>query len=92
MPKTRQSIEAGKAIAMTYCAPCHGESGKGDGPGAAALPRKPADWTSSAVQSESDGSIFWKITTGNPPMPAWQTLPERGRWNLVNFLRSLGKK
>ena len=40
-------INASDAPAMfkSYCAPCHGVSGKGDGPAAAALNPKPADLT-----------------------------------------------
>jgi len=90
--KTKESVEAGERIAKQSCAPCHGDKGRGDGPAAAALPKKPADWTSKAVQDEPDGSLFWKITTGNPPMPPWQSLPEKDRWNLVNYIKSLGKK
>ena len=90
--KRAPSIEAGKKIAMTNCAPCHGQSGKGDGPGAAALPKKPADWTSKAVQDESDAALFVRISDGNPPMPPWASLPEKDRWDLVNYVKSLGKK
>ncbi len=90
--RTPESVTAGKKIAETNCAPCHGPGGKGDGPGAAALPKKPADWTSKAVQAETDGALFWKISKGNPPMPPWESLPEKDRWNLVNYVRSLGKK
>ncbi len=90
--KRAPSIENGKKIAMTNCAPCHGQSGKGDGPGAAALPKKPADWTSKAVQAESDAALFVRITDGNPPMPPWASLPEKDRWDLVNYVKSLGKK
>ena len=35
----------GKAMFETYCTPCHGKEGKGDGPAAAALKTKPADLT-----------------------------------------------
>jgi mono/diheme cytochrome c family protein len=87
-----KSAERGKALAMTNCAPCHGQAGKGDGPGAAALPKKPADWTSKAVQSEAEGSLFVKITDGNPPMPPWASLPDKDRWDLVNYIKTLGKK
>jgi mono/diheme cytochrome c family protein len=40
-------VNASDAPAMfkSYCAPCHGVSGKGDGPAAAALNPKPADLT-----------------------------------------------
>jgi mono/diheme cytochrome c family protein len=86
------SAERGKQLAMTNCVPCHGQSGKGDGPGAAALPKKPADWTSKAVQAEPDGSLFVKVTDGNPPMPPWASLPDKDRWDLVNYIKSLGKK
>jgi len=85
-------IEAAKKITTTQCAPCHGTSGKGDGPAAAALPVKPADWTSKAVQAETDGEIFWKITNGRGPMPAWKHLSENERWGLVHYIRSLVKK
>jgi mono/diheme cytochrome c family protein len=90
--KRAASAENGKKMAAQNCAPCHGPSGKGDGPGAAVLPKKPADWTSKAVQEEKDGSIFVKITDGNPPMPPWGSLPEKDRWDLVNYIKSLGKK
>jgi mono/diheme cytochrome c family protein len=90
--KRAASTENGKKIAMTNCAPCHGNAGKGDGPGAVALPKKPADWTSKAVQAESDGTLFVKITDGNVPMPPWASLPEKDRWDLVNYIKSLGGK
>jgi len=53
-----------KKTVETNCVSCHGPGGKGDGPAAAALPPpKPANWTSEAVQKESDGEIFWKLST-----------------------------
>ena len=33
------------AMFQSYCAPCHGKTGKGDGPAAAALKKTPADLT-----------------------------------------------
>ena len=76
----------------TNCVTCHGASGKGDGAAAAALPPpKPADWTSAKVQSESDGELFWKITNGRGAMPPWKHLPEKDRWELVNYIRTLKK-
>jgi mono/diheme cytochrome c family protein len=57
-----------------------------------ALNPKPADWTSRRVQDESDGELFWKITTGRGPMPAWRHLPEADRWALVRYIRTLAAK
>jgi mono/diheme cytochrome c family protein len=81
-----------KKTVETNCVPCHGASGKGDGPAAAALPAKPADWTSAKVQKETDGEIFWKISNGRGPMPPWKHLPEKDRWEVVNYIYSLKKK
>ena len=80
----------GKKLADTNCVSCHG-SGKGDGPAAAALNPKPADWTSAKVQSESDGELFWKISNGRGPMPPWKHLSDKDRWDLVAHVRSLKK-
>ena len=80
-----------KADVQTNCTPCHGPSGKGDGPAAAALNPKPADWTSDRVQKETDGSLFWKITNGRGAMPPWKSLPENERWEIVNYLRTVKK-
>lgn len=77
----------------TNCVPCHGPQGKGDGPAAAALPPpKPADWTSKKVQSETDGELFWKISNGRGAMPPWKHLPEKDRWEIVNYIRTLKGK
>ncbi len=92
LPKSDKVIAQGKKLAETNCVPCHGTSGKGDGPAAAALPVKPANWTSAAVQSESDGEIFWKITNGRGPMPPWKHLPDNDRWVLVHYIRTFKGK
>ena len=64
-----------------------------DPPAAAALPPpKPANWTSEAVQKEADGELFWKISNGRGAMPPWKHLPEKDRWELVNYIRSLKGK
>jgi len=92
LPADAQSIAQGKKVAEVNCVSCHGARGKGDGAAAVALNPKPADWTSAKVQAESDGEIFWKISTGRGAMPAWNFLPERDRWALVRYIRSLGAK
>ena len=77
----------------TNCVTCHGPNGKGDGPAAAALPApKPANWTSEAVQKETDGEIFWKMSNGRGAMPPWKHLPEKDRWEIINYIRTLQKK
>ena len=82
----------GKKVFETNCAMCHGPAGKGDGAAAVALNPKPADLTSKTVQAQTDGELFWKVSTGRGAMPSWQTLPEKDRWSVVDFVRSLGGK
>lgn len=86
-------IPDAKALYNTYCSPCHGTKGKGDGPAAVALTIKPADHTSSALQSETDGSLFWKISEGRKPMPQFKgSLTDNQRWELVTYIRTLAAK
>lgn len=86
------TLAEGKKLYVTNCAPCHGEKGRGDGPAAQALVPKPADHSSALVQSETDGSLFWKLTQGRNPMPAYgKILTEQQRWELVNYIRTLSK-
>ena len=42
---------------------------------------------------KADGALFWKISTGNSRsgMRAFSFLPAAQRWQLVLFLRTLGK-
>ncbi len=86
-------VPAGKTVFETNCVMCHGPQGKGNGPAGVALDPKPADLTSKPVQVQTDGELFWKISTGRGAMPSWQTLPEKDRWSVVDYIRSLaGKK
>ena len=92
LPANAATVAQGKKVADVNCVACHGARGKGDGAAAAALNPKPADWTSKKGQAESDGEIFWKISTGRGAMPSWKFLPENDRWALVGYVRSLGGK
>src|SRR5262245_2120015 len=83
--------EQGKKLAQVNCASCHGPTGMGNGPAAMALSPKPADWTSKKVHDETDGALFWKITSGRGAMPSWKHLPESDRWALVQYIRTLKK-
>jgi mono/diheme cytochrome c family protein len=90
-----KGTELGKKAVETNCVPCHGPNGKGDGVAAATLNPKPADWTSAKVKKETDGELFWKISNGRggtSPMVAWKHLPEKERWQVVNYIRELQKK
>ena len=82
----------GKKLYMKFCNICHGTKGKGDGLAGINLKPRPKDFTSEKVQKQTDGAIFWKLTNGRPPMATYQKiLKEEQRWQLVNYIRELGK-
>jgi mono/diheme cytochrome c family protein len=81
-----------KTLYVANCGPCHGEKGRGDGPAAQGLNPKPADHTSVAVQNESDGALFWKLSEGRNPMPGYKKIfSDQQRWELITFIRTLAK-
>jgi len=83
-------LVAAKTLYVANCAPCHGTKGKGDGPAAAALNPKPADHSSARVQSETDGSLYWKLSEGHNPMPSYKKiLTDQQRWELIDYIRTL---
>ena len=48
-------IDSGRALFITYCASCHGVSGRGNGPAAEELRHRPADLTQFATRN---GGVF----------------------------------
>ena len=93
VPSNAESLTAGEQLFADNCVLCHGEKGLGDGPGAKTIKVKPANFTDPKLQaSETDGSFFWKMSNGRGPMPSWKdTLSDQERWQLVNYIRKLGK-
>ena len=91
-PRDAASIKNGKTIYIAYCAPCHGNKGRGDGPASASLNPKPADHTSAAIQAESDGTLYYKISEGHghTAMPPFKSvLSVDQRWAVINYIRTL---
>ena len=95
VPSDEASIERGATIFTTNCATCHGDGGMGDGPAGTALDPSPAA-VAHTSQVMGDGYLFWRISEGGVPfdtaMPVWKdTLDEAARWDVINYVRALGK-
>ena len=73
----------GRKLFKRNCVECHGDSGQGL--------KKAADLQLPVVQDQSDGTLYWKITNGNPDhgMPSLSGIPELRRWQIVLHLRTL---
>ena len=85
-----QVLAAARKTYAEMCVQCHGEKGKGDGSEAMMYAVKPANFSDKHMLDEmSDGEIFYKMTEGRRPMPAFKnTLSEEQRWQLVHFVRT----
>lgn len=87
------TLASAKILYINNCSPCHGDKGKGNGPASASLVPKPADHSSPSFQSQTDGAIFYKLSEGRSPMPAYKAmLSDQQRWSLVSYIRTLKKK
>ena len=92
-PADAKAVERGSRLFKQNCVPCHGESGRGDGPMGKALGIKPGNLTNGPrMTKHTDGEIFWKISKGKEPMPVFeQKLSARERWDLVAYVRTLAR-
>ena len=85
----------GKEKYNQICASCHGPTGHGDGPAAAALDPKPRNLSDPKyVSTISDEQIFKTVKEGgaavgkSPLMPAWgSVLSDNDIWNVIAYLR-----
>ena len=90
-------VEQGKKLYGQFCASCHGQSGKGDGPAAAALNPKPRDHTDKETMSKlSDDDLLKVIKNGgasvgkSPLMPAWgASLKDDQIKDVIAYVRTL---
>jgi len=96
-PTWAQNQSEGKKLYLTYCASCHGDNGKGDGPAAQSLPVKPANHTSGSVMNQfTDKFLMEIISKGgsavgkSPMMPAWGgQFKEDQLRDIVAYVRSI---
>lgn len=83
-------LASARAVYLDKCANCHGDTGKGDGPEAASYYPHPATLAdASRMETKSDGELFYRITNGRRPMPAFKKrLSDEQRWQLVLLIRT----
>jgi len=85
--------EIGKSLYSKHCKSCHGDEGYGDGPKAEEQDGDLGDFSSEDFQSQSDGALFYKTTTGRNDMPEYvKKMPDdEDRWLIVNYMRTLSE-
>lgn len=92
-------LDAGRSLYRRYCATCHGDEGRGDGPSAGGLATRPSDFTDgrrlNRVPDEFlrnvilDGGPAEGLSPAMPPFRAF--LEDRDVTRLVAYLRSLAR-
>ena len=85
MEKDPEAAMAGKILFEEHCEECHGREALGG--------KKAPSLRVAEVQDATPGTIFWILSNGvvRRGMPVWSRLPEPQRWQLVSYLKSLGK-
>jgi cytochrome c5 len=83
---TADSIKKGETIYIKNCQSCHGNPGKKNW---AKITPEPGDPASDRFQAQTDGEMYFRITSGKTPMPEFRNiLSENERWNVVAYVRS----
>jgi mono/diheme cytochrome c family protein len=87
---TAENLARGTALFLTNCAPCHGESGLGNGPVAHLLKDQPKNLVTGQSKDLPDGYLYGVIRNGILLMPSYaDAMSPSERWQVVLFVRSL---
>ena len=86
------ALKKGKKIYTSLCVSCHGPDGTGNPVMLKTLNPPPSNLTSKAVQQQTDGEIYWKITEGRGLMASYKNmLSDEERWAVVKYIRKLAQ-
>ncbi len=88
-----EDLDIGEELYMKHCKSCHGKEGLGDGPKAKEQEGELGDFSSQEFQAQSDGTLFYKTTSGRDDMPNYdKKMPDKeDRWLIVNYMRTLAE-
>jgi mono/diheme cytochrome c family protein len=93
VPAEAPNIESGAAIYVEKCAPCHGETGLGDGPQGIQLQgvTVPAFALPEIARPKSPAQWYTVVTRGNIErfMPPFASLTDQQRWDVVAYAMTL---
>jgi mono/diheme cytochrome c family protein len=90
-PGEAADVARGKKIYRMMCLKCHGKQGKGDGPKAKTLSKKPRDYTNKEEMSKlTDDDLKKAVIEGKKPMPAFQArLKDKDVENVIAYIKTL---
>jgi len=83
---TSEIVKNGETIFKTNCSSCHGVPGKMS---FAVMTPSPGDPATEKFRVLTDGEMFFKISNGRAPMPAFKNiLTDHDRWSVISYIRS----
>jgi high-affinity iron transporter len=94
-PKALPSYPSARTIYLENCAQCHGEAGRGDGPGRESMNPKtpaPANFTDAEFMAGLSPFKVYNTTTfgiDNTAMSSFAALPDDQRWQLAFYVMAL---
>ena len=88
---THADKEKGRALYNSRCWPCHGPTGRGNGPAAAALRPPPADFTDPDKVADRTAARLYSVLSRGVPGTAMAAQPfsEKERFDVIAYLRGL---
>jgi mono/diheme cytochrome c family protein len=86
----RVALDRGAAVFATFCQPCHGPRGQGDG----LVPQHgfpaPPPLSRAQTQQKTDAQFFQTMTNGQNAMPSYASqISREDRWRAILFVRTL---
>ena len=83
-------LERGAALYASFCQPCHGPGGLGDGPVTRRGVPPPPSLLADNARCLADGRVFHVLTYGQNNMPSYAAqIAREDRWRIILYLRSL---
>ena len=83
---TAETIKSGENVFQKNCKSCHGDPGKQNW---AKIVPPPGDPASAGFQKQTDGEMFYRVTSGKTPMPQFgNILSDEERWQVISYIRS----
>lgn len=93
-PITMELLQQGQKQYQTFCSPCHGALGNGQGSVVQRVIQQGGGWQVPTYHQDEfrnmpDGRYFYVISHGIGTMPKYSNIPEDDRWAIVAYIRAL---